>query len=262
MILLSIVTIAYNNLTGLRTTIDSIDKYLLEYSKLGYVEHIIIDGNSIDGTKSFLREFSFCREVRNKYVSEPDHGIYDAMNKGVGFSSGEFVVFLNSGDEISSKVDIGELFLILEKCTFSVKEAGVALSAFMRFRGRGFIVHSRCVKRQSPCMPTVHQSMFFKRSVLLDFPLDISYKICGDYDNFARIFSSGLTFRVCDDLFSVFYVGGVSSQSPIKLFLESSSVTKKYFHLGFSRRALVKVKLISSLILLQLLLILYGVHNS
>ena len=66
MILLSIVTIAYNNLLGLRTTIDSIDKYLLEYSKLGYVEHIIIDGNSIDGTKSFLREFSFCREVSCK----------------------------------------------------------------------------------------------------------------------------------------------------------------------------------------------------
>lgn len=258
MTLLSIVTITFNDLIGLRKTIKSVDTKFEFCSRLSDMEHIIIDGNSTDGTKDYLRQLVGSRIIRTDYLSEPDSGIYDAMNKGVLKSLGHFVVFLNSGDEIYRDLDSAKLFSILENCNYSHDEAGLAFSSIIKFSKKTFIINSRVVSKISPRMPTVHQSMFFKRCVLLDVPFDISYKVCGDYDNFSRIFSKGLFFGVCSDVFSVFYAGGVSSKSPIRLFLESSAITKSYFGLGLYRRIIVIFRLIFSLVVFQVLLLFYG----
>jgi glycosyltransferase involved in cell wall biosynthesis len=88
----SIITINYNDVQGLERTIKSVQ----EQTATNY-EHIIIDGGSTDASKelmeSYKNNFSF-------YSSEPDHGVYDAMNKGILKATGDYLLFLNSGDTL------------------------------------------------------------------------------------------------------------------------------------------------------------------
>lgn len=92
----SIVTIAYNNLEGLRRTTRTVEGQI----ESSY-EHIIVDGGSSDGTAEWLG--SLPQDARRTFISEPDSGIYDAMNKGVHLAHGELIVMLNSGDTFSDE---------------------------------------------------------------------------------------------------------------------------------------------------------------
>jgi glycosyltransferase involved in cell wall biosynthesis len=87
---LSIITITYNNLEGLKKTLKVFEKISFK----NQIEYVIVDGGSSDGTKEYLESQS----LTHVWVSEPDKGIYNAMNKGLALASGEFVWFLNSGD--------------------------------------------------------------------------------------------------------------------------------------------------------------------
>jgi glycosyltransferase involved in cell wall biosynthesis len=91
---ISIITINYNNLTGLKNTIKSVlDQTFFDF------EFIVIDGGSTDGSKAYIQAHS---EQFNYWVSEPDKGVYHAMNKGLSKATGEFCLFLNSGDYLFS----------------------------------------------------------------------------------------------------------------------------------------------------------------
>jgi glycosyltransferase involved in cell wall biosynthesis len=94
---LSIITINYNNRIGLANTIQTV----LSQSHKRF-EYIVIDGASKDGSVEVIRQFSEQFGERLKWVSEPDNGIYNAMNKGIGMATGEYVQFLNSGDCLAS----------------------------------------------------------------------------------------------------------------------------------------------------------------
>jgi putative colanic acid biosynthesis glycosyltransferase len=98
---LSIVTVVRNDLPGLTTTCASLDRI-----RAGDIEHVIVDGSTNDEIREFL---SLCRTGRLKWVSEPDEGIYDAMNKGLGLASGKYVLFLNAGDKIHPLFSIVKL---------------------------------------------------------------------------------------------------------------------------------------------------------
>lgn len=87
---LSIITINFNNLNGLKKTLNSI--FSQSFTDF---EYIIIDGGSSDGSKDYIRENE---DKIAFWISEPDRGIYHAMNKGIKIASGEFILFLNSGD--------------------------------------------------------------------------------------------------------------------------------------------------------------------
>ncbi|ADE35629.1 glycosyltransferase family 2 protein [Methanohalophilus mahii] len=93
--LISIVTVCLNSETYLKRTIESI----LNQSYTN-IEYIIIDGGSTDGTIATIKKYE---DSITKWVSEPDDGIYDAMNKGIAMSKGEIIYFLNSGDYLYDK---------------------------------------------------------------------------------------------------------------------------------------------------------------
>ena len=90
---LSIITINYNNAEGLRKTIESV---LNQTSK--EFEYIVIDGASADGSLETIQTFKLSNLQTFKSISEPDSGIYNAMNKGIRMAQGEYIHFLNSGD--------------------------------------------------------------------------------------------------------------------------------------------------------------------
>ena len=91
--ILSVITINYNNVAGLEKTMQSV--FSQTFSDF---EYVVVDGASTDGSADFIRHFACRFGDRMKWVSEPDRGIYNAMNKGIQISSGEYVEFLNSGD--------------------------------------------------------------------------------------------------------------------------------------------------------------------
>ncbi len=99
---LSIITINYNNAEGLKRTVLSVINQ--SYTDLQY---IVIDGNSTDYSKNILDQF---RDKIDIAISEPDKGIYNAMNKGASYAKGEYLMFLNSGDELLSQNTLEEVF--------------------------------------------------------------------------------------------------------------------------------------------------------
>lgn len=98
---LSIITINYNNCNGLQRTIKSIVK-----QKCKNFEYVIVDGGSTDGSVNVIKENE---SYITKWISEPDNGIYNAMNKAARLSSGEYCLYINSGDELYSETTIDEI---------------------------------------------------------------------------------------------------------------------------------------------------------
>ena len=98
---LSIITINYNNLEGLQKTFESVFAQTFQD-----FEYIVIDGGSTDGSKEYIAENA---DKINYWVSEKDHGIYNAMNKGIKIANSEFVIFLNSGDTFFNETIVNRL---------------------------------------------------------------------------------------------------------------------------------------------------------
>lgn len=96
---LSIITVNYNNNPGLSMTLESIKR-----QQFTDYEHIIIDAGSTDGSRDTILEYAEDNPHLTYWVSEPDKGIYDGMNKGIGHASGEYFLFLNSGDFLDGDV--------------------------------------------------------------------------------------------------------------------------------------------------------------
>lgn len=173
---LSIITINLNNKAGLEKTIQSV----LAQTGADY-EYIIIDGASTDGSKELIDRY---QSHLSFWVSEKDSGIYEAMNKGIKKAKGEYLLFLNSGDDLyttevvknmqpyfeqGNDVISGALSLKLETGPHLVQaEKEITLSYFRR-------------------ISLFHQATFIKRSLFDRFGLyDESFRIGGDYEFFIR----------------------------------------------------------------------------
>ena len=99
---ISVITVNFNNKDGLIKTIESV----LEQTYKN-IEYIIIDGNSTDGSKDVIENI---KEHLSYCVSEKDNGIYDAMNKGIKQATGDYCLFLNSGDFFVTKNVLSQIF--------------------------------------------------------------------------------------------------------------------------------------------------------
>jgi putative colanic acid biosynthesis glycosyltransferase len=215
---------------------------------------VIIDGGSTDGFVEFIHDLKDQRPIITTVISEPDEGIYDAMNKGVKNARGKGVVFLNAGDEIHPNCNLEEILQDLLEILQQPKIMGLAYCAIMRFGRKEFSVQSRNVLQNSPRMPSIHQAMIYKRSVLLSVPFDTTFKICGDYDNFAKIMSNFGYFRPVERFFVIFYAGGLSSQAPLQLMRESFYISSSHFRLNLIDKLKVLARLLISLTFVQLML--------
>ncbi len=116
---ISIVTVCYNSKDFIRQTIESVA--LQDYSD---IEHVVIDGGSTDGTVQILQEF----KDKITYISEPDKGIYDAMNKGVKLASGEVIGTLGAGDFYPNNQVISIYYTVKPKHSFEPSQSGFKIS--------------------------------------------------------------------------------------------------------------------------------------
>lgn len=255
---ISVITVTLNQIDKLKSTVSSVQDFV-DHNQNIQIEHIIIDGNSKDETKEFLISQKSPNFI---YLSEKDNGIYEAMNKGVKIARFDYVVFINAGDSVELKKIDFSLIELLKNGLIEDKLAGFAFSVIYKLGIRVRKVISRQVDIFNPKMPGIHQGMLYMRIRLLNMPFDENYKICGDYEQFARMFSNGYHFTPIDDFFSTLYAGGISSNKPYKLYLESSYVTDKYFRPGRLYSLKCKIKLIMALASVQLILFYSNVLSS
>ncbi len=137
---------------------------------------IVIDGDSSDGTREWLNE----NLDSSSWLSEPDKGIYDAMNKGVALARGEYLVFMNSGDEFHDAEVLGRVDKIIagadEKPAFiygdSVDVAEDGTEYYRKAKNHSAIKYG---------MITQHQAMFFRRDLLPSPPYQERFKLSADY---------------------------------------------------------------------------------
>lgn len=243
------ITIVYQDNLGCLETIKSIFESTYEYN--GYIfEHIIVDGGSDIVLK---KEIELLKIPYLKLISEPDNGIYDAMNKGIKLASGKFINFLNAGDVLVNNIDWDDIFSSLKVIQNDASIAGLALSSKIKFDIQSINLQSRPFNPIYPRMPTIHQSMIYKTAVLCDIKYSSVYQICGDFENYMRIIKSGKSFLSLPSFYSIFFAGGKSSTNPYLLFTESSRISIKYVGINKFRIIIIGFKLFISLSVFQAL---------
>lgn len=196
----SIITIAYNNLEGLKVTYESIRR-----QTFSDYEWLVVDGGSTDGTKQFLEEHD---SELAYWCSEPDKGVYNAQNKGTRHATGEYCIYMNSGDSFFADD-------VLEKVFDSQTDADVIYGNWMLVFQNG--------KTRLGVAPEVadiayffddnmcHQSMLIRRSAVLERPYDESFRIYADWEEWLALVVTGKTFRKIDMTICNFMVGGIST---------------------------------------------------
>lgn len=199
---LSIITINWNNREGLRKTIESV----LGQTAREQFEYVVVDGASTDGGKEML-ENEYADRI-DKWISEPDKGIYNAMNKGVRMASGEYCVVLNSGDVYHENHTIGDVLPFLHDEDMVIGK--------MRFMSTGLLMQApnpiSLLGLHERSIP--HNAAFVKRDLLLRFPFDENFRIVSDWKFFVQsLILHNASYRLIDMIVTDFDCGGVSARN-------------------------------------------------
>ena len=199
---LSIITINFNNRDGLQKTIDSV----ISQTWHDY-EWIIIDGGSTDGSKDLIEKY---QEYFAYWCSEPDKGVYNAMNKGIAKAKGEYLNFMNSGDSYASNE-------VLEKVFNSGYNTDILYGYMKRLSLDGPLNNQSMMKDKvewydfyNDTFP--HQSSFIKRLLFKKCgKYDESYKALADWKFFIKtVVYKGASFHFLPIVVAIYECGGIS----------------------------------------------------
>ncbi len=228
--LLSIVTVVRNGEPFLEETISSVIA-----QKTGDVEYIIIDGASSDGTLAIIGKYE---EHIDYWISEPDRGIYEAMNKGIKATKGAFIGLLNSGDRYAT----GALTLVLDEIRNmrnrdAVIAGGVAMLDKSEKIAATHMVDVNSLDNKFRFMPLNHPAMFVANSIYAETGLyREDLKICSDYDFVLKLLDRKVEIRFIPEVLTEMRAGGISD-SPTTLLTrlhEGFQVRRQYKGLGYS----------------------------
>lgn len=219
----SIITVCFNAEKFIERTIKSVISQTYPN-----IEYIIIDGKSKDATVDIIRRYE---SMISCWTSEPDRGIYDAMNKGMHAATGDYIWFLNAGDRLYNEHTVED---IMRKANNEDLIYGNAERVDEAGNARGW--HKRIppadelsVKSFLNGMVLCHQSMIVKKSVAPEYSL--SWMIVGDIDWAIRIMMKVKSKKYINTIFCSFLDGGISSARRKKALKERFEVLKKYYGL-------------------------------
>ena len=219
---LSIITINYNNSIGLERTIQSVISQTFKY-----FEFLVIDGASNDGSLEIIQKN---KTAIHHSISEPDTGIYNAMNKGIKKANGDFVIFMNSGDTFCNEN-------VLKNCSSEIN------TDFDLFYGDAyFITKNETVKVEYPdklsfhfftINSLCHQACFIKRSLFYDiFFYNENFKIISDWEFMIYIICNrNIKYKHLNQFITNYNYEGISSKTEtIELIKnETKKVMETYF---------------------------------
>ena len=186
-------------------------------------EIIVIDGLSKDGTDELIKKN---KKKINKLITEKDKGIYDAMNKGIKYANGDWIVFLNSGD-IFYKNNIVKKVFSSKSFKNNLNQDIIYGNSIIINKQLKYYVNSKNINTQSIHMPFCHQSSFVKSRLLKKNKFDLQYKICADFNFFINMYKSKKKFKRLDDIFCIVEGGGLSDKSRFRVFNENLKILFK-----------------------------------
>ncbi len=212
--MVTVVTVVINDPDGLRKTLQSVSEQTYENR-----EHIIIDGGSETPTLNVIKNY----EDRIDYwISEPDEGIYDAMNKGVEAAKGEWVIFMNAGDTFYDKDVITTVF----SGDYGDADFIYGHTYFLSGDFRG-VVKAWDFDILWKTMIFTHQSVFTRRKILEGHRFNTKYKVCADYDLIFTSYVKGCKFANSDTVISVIDPG-MSEVNRARMAVEKWRTVRKY----------------------------------
>jgi glycosyltransferase involved in cell wall biosynthesis len=202
MLKLSIITINYNNLEGLKRTVESVVNQTWQE-----FEYIVIDGGSTDGSATYIESQS---NNIDYWISEPDKGVYNAMNKGIKQAKGEYLFFLNSGDDFVNHKSLIEILKHLKSYEIVYFDINVVGTNNSYVNKCPEVLDFKFLYKQT--LP--HQSVFIKKELFETVGYyDENLKIVSDWKFFIfAIVKFEVSYKHIDAVFSTFYLGGLSSQ--------------------------------------------------
>lgn len=223
----SIITITYNAEKFLEKTIQSI----LNQNNPNF-EYLIIDGASKDRTADIIKKYEQkCPNL--KWISEPDKGLYDAMNKGMHLATGDFVWFINAGDKLYDNNTVQTVIDTIEahpNCDV-VYGQSLIIDEEDKPLGERHKIAPKILTKKSLLNGLVvcHQSIVVRKAIAPDY--DLQYRISADYDWTCKVLTQSKENCYIDHYISRFMVAGVSSRQRKKSWLERFKIMKKHFGL-------------------------------
>lgn len=227
---ISVVTICFNIANEIEDTVQSVTNQTYPHKEL-----ILIDGASTDETMEIVHKYV---HLFSKVLSEPDKGIYDAMNKGLQIASGEYVVFINGGDYFADSFVLEKIAKEIQQSNFPdfVYANSIDIQEMMKcYRP------ARCHKYAWYGMFTSHQSMFYSLKIIKRHNLryDTTYKIAADYKftlenvKYAKSYLKSNLYTGC------FSSGGVSQTNKNVGLFEASRARKEIANMGWFLRSVI-----------------------
>lgn len=217
---ISIITVCYNS-------VDTIENTIFSVASQSYknIEYIIVDGNSKDGTVSIIQRHE---GQISKWISEPDKGLYDAMNKGILMATGDLIGILNSDDTFNSNTIIEEIVAFHTENTIDASVGNI-----LQHRRDGKIIRIYSSKNWCPdklkigFMPP-HPSVFFRRELFNKFGhYNLGYVIGADYELITRFFLKEKIFwKYSGITTTAMLVGGLSSSGTSSYNLITQEIQK------------------------------------
>lgn len=225
---ITILTVSYNSAVTLEKTILSLANQTYEN-----IEYIVVDGNSNDGTLDIIKNN---QDKISQWISEPDMGLYDAMNKGIAMATGDLIGILNSDDTFYSDTVIEEI------ASFHINNViDASVGNIMQHTEKGKLVRIYSSKYWTPeklkigFMPP-HPSIFFKRELFQTYgKYELDFIIGADYELITRFFlKNKIVWKYSRITTTAMLVGGLSSSGPSSYKLITKEIQKALLMNGIS----------------------------
>ena len=214
----TVVTVCYNAVNIIEKTILSVINQT--YSN---IEYIIIDGDSKDGTQDIIRKYS---DRISYFISEPDKGIFDAMNKGLNVATGDYINFMNAGDLF---FDSHVLTTVFAEKTYN-ENVGFIFGLSVTPDG---IVHKYVPFMENPNrykgMGICHQSLFVKTELAQKYKFSLRYPVSADYGMIYSIYKDGYKYVKYDFPICIYEGGGFSERNPWMMIRDIGMITQSQF---------------------------------
>jgi glycosyltransferase involved in cell wall biosynthesis len=219
---LSVITIVYNNAKDIERTMLSV----LEQTYTN-IEYIVVDGASTDGTLTILKNY----EIRlSKLISEKDKGIYDAMNKGLAYATGDYVLFMNSGDEIYEPQTVEKVFSTQPDADIYYGETEMYDEDWKSLGQRRHAAPEQFNWRSFAYgMSVSHQAIYIRRSITE--PYDHQYNLSADIDWILKAAKRAKKIVNTKMYVAKYLVGGMSKKKHRESLIERFHIFSKHYGL-------------------------------
>ncbi len=224
---LSIITVVFNGADTIETTIQSVVN-----PKHPQVEYIVVDGGSNDGTLEFIQEYG---ALVDTWISDRDNGLYDAMNKGMTLAKGEFIWFINSGDQIYNKQVVEKLLAHLNAANDVLYGEVMIVDKNNNPLGTrsDLTVHKlpEVLSWQSMLygMNVCHQGFIVRKSIAPLYRMD---NLCADIEWVIECLKKSKNNLKLDFLMAKYLAGGLSKKKWQQSMIDRFLILKKYFGLN------------------------------